>query len=383
MVRNTNVGKLRVPGTSLHTQALGAIVVHRITLGGVLRLARRFPGLDGGGELDANAVADSVLREICRGQRVDGTAYTERELTPEDLKSLTAAERSALVRAVCDAEGWDSSGLAPDELLARGLRNEASSVRERQRAISDEARSAAGTADSVLSRETMAKLVQSAAQIEAVKASLQLPDWLDQMKARQRLYDPQPLVSATSASAVRQDPRLTGAGQEDALFARLDAASELHSRKLDGLAEAQRLSLQSQTDMNSTLLAAAQELAIRARARERRATIGYWVVIAAIALSALAALSQVYLSMRFNAASDRWQNSVEGVINEQRNELKALREQNESLREQGERDNAALRDQSAKKAAPPIAAPPAVAATPAPKGTKQTPAAKHGQKAGR
>jgi hypothetical protein len=383
MVRNTNVGKLRVPGTSLHTQALGAVVVHRITLGGVLRLGRRFPGLDAAGELDANAVADSILREVCRGQRVDGTAYTERELTQEDLTSLTPAERLAVVRAVCEAEGWDPSGLAPDELLVRGLRVEASSVRERQRVTSDDTRSAAGTADSVLSRETMAKLVHSAAQIEAVKASLELPDWLDQMKARQRLYDPQPLVSGNSASAMRPDLRLTEAGQQDAPLTRLVAASELHSRKLDGLAEAQRLSLQSQTDMNSTVLAAAQELAVRAHAWERRATIGYWVATGAIALSVLAALSQIYLSMRFKAASDQWQDRVEGVISEQRNELKALREQNQSLREQSERDNAALRDQLAKKATPPIAAPPAVAATPAPKATKPAPAAKHGQKAGR
>jgi len=378
-----NVGKLRVPGTSVHTQALGAVVVHRITLGGVLRLARLFPGVDGTGELDANAVADSVLREVCRGQRVDGTAYSERELAQEDLASLTPGERSAVVHAVCETEGWDPSGLAPDELLVRGLRVEASSVRERQRVTSDDARSAAGTADSVLSRETMARLVQSAAQIDAVKASLQLPDWLDQMKARQRLYDPQPLVSGHSALSTRPDLRPTEAGAEDALYARLLAASDLHNRKLDGLAEAQRLSLQSQTDMNSTVLAAAQELAVRARAWERRATIGYWFAIAAIALSVLAALSQIYLSMRFKQANDRWQDNVEGVINQQRGELKTLREQNETLREQNERDNAALRDQLVKKAAPPSAPPPAVATTPAPKSTKQTPAAKHGQKATR
>jgi hypothetical protein len=381
MARNTNAGKLRIPGTSLHTKALGAVIVHRITLGGVMRLARKFPGLDSTDDVDASAVADALLREVCRAQRVDGTIYSERELTQEDLASLTSDERSAVVGAVCEAEGWDPSGLSSNDLLVRGLRFEARAVRERERAASDDARASAAAADSVLSRETMAKLVQSAAQIEAVKASLQLPDWLEQMKARQRLYDPQPLVGGNAIPLVRQDPQVTDTGQQEASSARLLAASELLSRKLDGLAEAHRLALQSQTDMNSTVLAAARELSVRARAWERRATLGFWVAIAAIAVAALAALTQIYLSIGYEKASERWQSSVEGVISEQRNELKALRDQNESLREQSERNSAALRDQLLKKAAPPIAAP---AATVAPtQAAKQTPATKRGQKATR
>jgi hypothetical protein len=160
----------------------------------------------------------------------------------------------------------------------------------------------------------MAKLVHSAAQIEAVKAS-GVADWLDQMKARQRLYDPQPLVSGNSASAMRPDLRLTEAGQRDAPLTRLVAASELHSRKLDGLAEAAPVAA-SQTDMNSTVLAQrrARSFAhVPGGARDRllgchrghRAGAG--------------ALSQIYLSMRFKAASDQWQDRVEGVISEQRN----------------------------------------------------------------
>jgi len=375
MVRNTNAGKLRVPGASLHTKALGVVIVHRITLGGVMRLARKFPALDGTDELDASAVADALLREVCRGQRVDGTTYSERELTQEDLLALTSDERSTVVGAICEAEGWDPSGLPSDHLLVRGLRVEAKAIRERERAASDDARAAAAAADSVLSRETMAKLVQSAAQIEAVKASLQLPDWLEQMKARQRLYDPQPLVGGNAAPLARQDPPLPVAGQQDAFSARLLEASELLSRKLDGLAEAHRLALQSQTDMNSTVLAAARELSVRARAWERRATLGFWVAIAAISVAALAALTQIYLSMGYQEASGRWQSGVEGVISDQRNELKALRDQNA-------RDNASLRDQLLKKA-PPVAAPPEAAAAPAHQAAKPATATKRGQKAAR
>jgi hypothetical protein len=379
MARNTDAGKLRVPGTSLHTKALGAVIVHRITLGGVMRLTRKFPGLDSTDEVDASAVADGVLREVCRAQRVDGTMYSERELTQEDLASLTSDERSAVVHAVCEAEGWDPSGLSSNELLVRGLRGETKAVRERERAASDDARASAAAADSVLSRETMAKLVQSAAQVEAVKASLQLPDWLDQMKARQRLYDPRPLVGGNAAPLLRQGPASTDTGQQDALSTRLLATSELLSRKLDGLAEAHRLALQSQSDMNSTVLAAAREISVRARAWERRVTLGFWFAIAAIAV---AALIPILLWMGYKEASDRWQSNVEGVISEQRNELKALRDQNESLREQTARDNAALRDQM-KKAVPPVAVPPAAAAAPAHQAAKQTTATKHGQKAAR
>jgi hypothetical protein len=132
--------------------------------------------------------------------------------------------------------------------------------------------------------------------------------------------------------------------------------------------------------MNGTVLAAARELSVRARAWERRATLGFWVAMAAIAVAASAALTQIYLVMGYQEASDRWQNGVDGVINEQRNELKALRDQNESLREQSARDNAALRDQLLKKAVPPIATPPA---PPAHQAAKQTPAPKHGPKAAR
>jgi hypothetical protein len=376
-----NAGKLRVPGTSLHTKAIGAVVVHRITLGGVLRLARKFPPVDGNGDaLDANAVADAVLREVCRGQRVDGTAYSERELTQEDLASLTPDERSAAIRAVCEAEGWDPSGLPPDELLVRGLRAETRTVRERERAASDEARTAAAVADSVLSRETMAKLMQSAAQIEAIKASLELPDWLDQMKARQRLYDPQPFAGHTASSVSRPEIRSKETALQDATTDALFAANQLHSRKLDGLAEAQRLALQSQTDINSTVLATARELAVRARAWERRATLGYGIAIAAVGLAVLVALAQVIMAIHFKDAADRWQSSLEGTISEQRNELRALRDQNESLRAQIESEQAALRDLS-KKSVAPAAAPPA-AAVPVHQGTKPAPLPKRSTKAG-
>jgi hypothetical protein len=206
-----------------------------------------------------------------------------------------------------------------------------------------------------------------------------LPDWLDQMKARQRLYDPQPRqrqfrVGHASGFA-------TEAGQQDAPLMHR-CGIRLHSRSWTACrGPAPVAAAPDRYEQHRAGRSA--ELAVRARAWERRATIGYWVAIAAIALSVLAALSQIYLSLRCKAASDQWQDRVEGVISEQRNELKALREQNQSLHEQNERDNAALRDQLAKKATPPIAAPPAVAATPAPKGTKPAPAAKHGQKAGR
>jgi hypothetical protein len=100
MVRNTNVGKLRVPGTSLHTQALGAVVVHRITLGGVLRLGRRFPA----STLRASWMPRSPLHtaEVCRGQRVDGTAYTER-VDAGGLTSLTPPS-DRRCRAVCEVK---------------------------------------------------------------------------------------------------------------------------------------------------------------------------------------------------------------------------------------------------------------------------------------
>jgi len=378
-----NAGKLRAPGTSLHTKALGAVVVHRITLGGVLRLARKFPALDDNGEaLDVDNVSDSVLHEVCRAQRVDGTAYTERELTAEDLASLTPAERSDAIRAVCETQGWDPAGLPPNELLVRGLLAETRAVRERERAASAETRTAAAAADSVLSRETMAKLVRSAAQIEAVKASLELPDWLDQMKARQRLYDPQPFAGDTASSVPKPEMRSKEPVAPDAATDSLLAAVELHSRKLDGLAEAHRLALQSQTDMNSTVLAAARELAVRARAWERRATLGYGIAIAAVALAVLVALSQLIMAIRDKDAAARWQTTLEASINEQRNELRVLREQNESLRAQIESEQAALRDLSKNPVAPTAATPP-VAPAPAHQGAKPAPAAKRSSKPGR
>ena len=258
---------------------------------------------------------------------------------------------------------------------------EASAVRARERAASEDARTAADDADSVLSRETMAKLVHSAAQIEAVKASLELPDWLEQMKARQRLYDPQPLAGGTASSMPKLPMRSTESVPAPAVTDALFAAVEVQSRKLDGLAEAHRLALQSQTDMNGTVLAAAGELAVRARAWERRAALGYGIALAAVALAVLLALSQVVMAIRDKDAAARRQSSLEASISEQRNELRALREQNESLRAQIERGQAALRDLTNKTVAPAAPAPPAAAA-PSHQSAKPAPAVKRLPKAG-